>query len=105
MVHEIGFPNRRPCPVDMDRCFVYVISGTVCTLGRVQDQDAGTAMLAYPLGVVARQEDLIVWCSLQDPAPLPHGRRVVEERESSRLVGRLTISWYVSCQPHRENSG
>jgi hypothetical protein len=57
MVHELGFPNRRPCPLDMDGCSVHVISGTVCTLGRVQDLDAGTAMLAHPLGVMALQED------------------------------------------------
>jgi hypothetical protein len=52
---------------------MHVISGTVCTLSRVQDLDAGTAMLAHPLRVMARQEDLIVLCSLQGLAPLPHG--------------------------------
>jgi hypothetical protein len=102
MVHKLGLSNRRPCPLDMDGCSVHVISGTVCTLGRVQDVDAGTTMVARPLGVMARQEDLIVWCSLQDPPTLPHGRWLVEERKRSRLVGRLPISWYVSCQPHRE---
>jgi hypothetical protein len=71
----------------------------------VQDLDAGTAMLARPLGRMAFQEDWIVWCSLQDPAPLPQGRRLAEERKSSRLVGRLPIVWYVSCQPHQKDSG
>jgi hypothetical protein len=56
MVHELGVSNRRPCPLDMDGCSVQVISGTVCTLGGVQDLDAGTAMLAHPVGVMARQE-------------------------------------------------
>jgi hypothetical protein len=84
---------------------VHVISGTVRTLGRVQDLDAGSAMLAYPLDVMARQEGLVVWFSLQDSAPLLHGRRLVEGRKSSRLVGRLQISWYVSSQPDREDSG
>jgi hypothetical protein len=76
-------PNRLSCPVDMNRCSAHVTSGTICTLGRVQDLDAGTAMLAHPLGVIARQEDLVVWSSFHDPAPLPHGRRLVEESKRS----------------------
>jgi hypothetical protein len=50
MVHDLGFSNSRPCLLDMDGCSVHAISGTVCTLGRVQDLGAGTAMLARPLG-------------------------------------------------------
>jgi hypothetical protein len=92
MVHELGFSNSRPCLLDIDGCSVHAISGTVCTLGRVQDLGAGTATLARPLGVMERQEGKIVWCSLQGTAPLPHGRRLVDERKSSRLVG--------CCQPH-----
>jgi hypothetical protein len=46
-----------------------------------------------------------VWCNLPYPAPLPRGRRLLEERKSSSLVGRLPISRYVSCQPHQEDSG
>jgi hypothetical protein len=105
MVQELGFSNRRPCPLDMDGSSVHIMSGTVCTLGRVQDLDAGTAMLAHPLGVMARQEHKIVWFNLQYPAPLPRGRRLVEESKCSRLVGTLPMSWYVSCQPHQEDSG
>jgi hypothetical protein len=33
--------------------------------------------VAHPLGVMARQEDLGVRRGLYDPAPLPHGRRLV----------------------------
>jgi hypothetical protein len=46
--------SRLSCQVDIGGCSAHVISGTVCTLGRVQDLDAGTAMLAHPLGVMAR---------------------------------------------------
>jgi hypothetical protein len=77
------YPNMPSCPVDIDGCSAHVTSGTVCTLGRVQDLDAGTDMLAHPLGVMARQEDLVVWSSFHDPALLPHGRQLVEESKSS----------------------
>jgi hypothetical protein len=39
-------------------------------------------MLAHPLGVMACQEDLVVWRNLLDVASLPHGRRLVKESDS-----------------------
>jgi hypothetical protein len=76
-------PNRHSYPVDIDECSAHVTSGTVCTLGRVRDLDAGTDMLAHPLGVMSFQEELVVWSSFHDPAPLPHRRRLVEESKGS----------------------
>jgi hypothetical protein len=52
--------------VDMDGCTVDVVSGTACTLCRVQDLDVGAAVLAHPLGVTARQEELVSGRSFQD---------------------------------------
>jgi hypothetical protein len=52
--------------VDMDGCSLDVVSGTACTLCRVQALDVGAAVLAHSLGVMARQEELVVWRGLQD---------------------------------------
>jgi hypothetical protein len=52
--------------VDMDGCSVGVVSGTACTLCRVQVLDVGAAVLAHSLGVRARQEELVAWRGLQD---------------------------------------
>jgi hypothetical protein len=49
----------------MDGCSVDVVSGTACTLCRVQDLDVGAAVLAHSLGVMARQEELVAWHGLQ----------------------------------------
>jgi hypothetical protein len=43
-----------------------VVSGTACTLCRVQDLDIGAAVLPHLLGVMARQEELVAWRGLQD---------------------------------------
>jgi hypothetical protein len=45
---------------------VDVVSGTACTLCRVQDLDVSAAVLAHSLGVMARQEELVAWRGLQD---------------------------------------
>jgi hypothetical protein len=50
----------------MDGCSVDVVSGTACTLCRVQDLDVGAAVLAHSLGVMARQEELVAWHGLKD---------------------------------------
>jgi hypothetical protein len=50
----------------MDGCSVDAVSGTACTLCRVQDLDVGAAVLAHSLGVMARQEELVAWHGLQD---------------------------------------
>jgi hypothetical protein len=47
--------------VDMDGCSVDVVSGKARTLCRVQDLEAGAAVLAHSLGVMARQEELVAW--------------------------------------------
>jgi hypothetical protein len=52
--------------VDMDGCSVDVVSGTACTMCRVQDLDVGAAVLAHSLGVMARQEEFVAWRGLQD---------------------------------------
>jgi hypothetical protein len=44
----------------MQGCTVVVVSGTACTLCRVQDLDVGAAVLAHSLDVMARQEELVV---------------------------------------------
>jgi hypothetical protein len=67
--------------MDMDGCSVDVVSGTACTLCRVQDLGVGAAVLAHSLSVMARQEELVAWCSVQD-RHLSRGRRPVEERRA-----------------------
>jgi hypothetical protein len=52
--------------VDMDVCSLDVVSGTAYTLCRVQDLDVGAAVLAHSLGMMARQEELVAWRTLQD---------------------------------------
>jgi hypothetical protein len=75
----------------MDGCSVDVVSGTTCTLCRVQDLDVGTAVLANSLGVMARQEELVAWHGLQD-RHLSHagdGQWRREELETRWLIASL----------------
>jgi hypothetical protein len=77
--------------VDIDGCSVDVVSGTTGTLCRVQDLQVRAAVLAHPLGVMARQEELVVWRGLQD-RHLSHAgdfqwRR--EELETRWLIANL----------------
>jgi hypothetical protein len=51
--------------VDTDGCSVDVVSGSACTLCRVQDLDVGAVVLAHSLGVMARQEESVAWRGLQ----------------------------------------
>jgi hypothetical protein len=75
----------------MDGCSVDVVSGTACTLCRVQDLHVGAAVLAYSLGVMARQEELVAWHGLQD-RHLSHagdGQWRREELETRWLIANL----------------
>jgi hypothetical protein len=70
---------------------VDVVSGTACTLCRVQDLDAGASVLALSLGVMARQEELVAWHGLQDQH-LSHagdGQWRREELETRWLIANL----------------
>jgi hypothetical protein len=75
----------------MDGCSVDVVSGTACTLCRVQDLDVGAAVLAHSLGVMARQEELVARHGLQD-RHLSHagdGQWRKEELETRWLIANL----------------
>jgi hypothetical protein len=78
--------------VDMDGCSVDVVSGTACTLRRVQDLDVGAAVRAHSLGVIARQEELVAWRGLQDRHLSHRGRRSLEERRARDSLA--------DCQSH-----
>jgi hypothetical protein len=68
-----------------------VVSGTACTLCRVQDLDIGAAVLPHLLGVMARQEELVAWRGLQD-RHLSHasdGQWRSEELETRWLIANL----------------
>jgi hypothetical protein len=70
---------------------VDVVSGTACTLCRVQDLDVGAAVLARSLGVMTRQEELVAWHGLQD-RHLSHagdGQWMREELETRWLIANL----------------
>jgi hypothetical protein len=75
----------------MDGCSVDVVFGTAGTLCRVQDLDVGAAVLAHSLVVMARQEELVAWHSLQD-RHLSHvgdGKWRREELETRWLIANL----------------
>jgi hypothetical protein len=77
--------------VDIDGCSVDVVSGTACTLCRVQDLDVGAAVLAHSFGVMTRQEELVAWHGLQD-RNLSHagdGKWRIEELETRWLISNL----------------
>jgi hypothetical protein len=77
--------------VDTDGSSVDVVSGSACTLCRVQDLDVGTAVLAHSLGVMARQEEFVAWRGLQD-RHLSHagdGQWRREELEIRWLIANL----------------
>jgi hypothetical protein len=71
---------------------VDVISGTACTLCRVQDLDVGAAVLAHSLGLMAREEELVAWRGLQDPHfyPVGDGQSRREALETRGLIANLT---------------
>jgi hypothetical protein len=77
--------------VDMDGCSVDVVSGTACTLCRVQALDVGAAVLSHSLGVMARQEELVMWRGLQDRhlAHAGDGQWRREELETRWLIANL----------------
>jgi hypothetical protein len=70
--------------VDVDGCSVDVVSGTACTLCRVQGLDGGAAVLAHSLGVMARQEELVACRGLQNRhlSPASDGQWRREELEA-----------------------
>jgi hypothetical protein len=75
----------------MDGCSADVVSGTACTLCKMQDPDVGAAVLVNSLGVMARQEELVAWHSLQD-RHLSHagdGQSRREELETRWLIANL----------------
>jgi hypothetical protein len=86
---------------DMDGCSVDVVSVTACTLCRAKDLNVGAAMLSHSLGVMARQEELVTWRSLQD-RHLSHAGDGQWRREV--LETRWLIANIMSCiwAPHRE---
>jgi hypothetical protein len=71
----------------MDGCSVDVVSGTACTLCRVQDLDVGAAVLAHSLGVMTRQEELVAWHGLQD-RHLSHAgpRTLVDQHDRANII-------------------
>jgi hypothetical protein len=79
--------------VDMDGCSVDVVSGTACTLCRVQDLDVGAAVLAHSLGVMVREGEVVAWRGGRT-TPLARGRRLVDER---RARDRWLIANIMAC--------
>jgi hypothetical protein len=75
--------------VDMDVCSVDVVSGTSCTLSRVQDLDVGAAVLAHSLGIMARQEELVAWRGLQD-------RHVSHSSDGHWRRDKLETRWLIA---------
>jgi hypothetical protein len=73
----------------MDGRSMDIVSGTACTLCRVQGLDVG---LALSLVVMARQEEFGCVARIAGPTPLSRGRRLVEERRARDSLA--------DCQSH-----
>jgi hypothetical protein len=70
----------------MDGCSVDVVSGTACTLCRVQDLDVGAAVLAHSLGVMTRKKNWLRGTACRTDTSLTRATASGGEK-SSRLVG------------------
>jgi hypothetical protein len=68
---------------------VDVVSGSTCTLCRVQDLDVGAVVRAISLGVMARQEEFVAWRGLQD-------RRLSHAGDGQWRREGLEIRWLIA---------